>query len=293
MLPEATLASVKYTRLFKVPDESGVDPGTDYHHKIDSDLKSYNTILKKLIRQAKIQYYAEQFDKNKSNIRHTWSTIKEILNKCKNKRDFPSSFTINGQDIDDKYDIANQFNSFFASVGANISGGIINNGSKTVSSYLKQRIECSFQFECVGVSDVKKVIQNLASKNSSGHDGISVRFLKKILEIITPPLTHIINQSLCTGIFPDRLKIAKVIPLFKKGDQHVLDNYRVITMVRSDVHAKGQGQRSNVKVTEVNTQLSHYRTLTPVWIHTWQWNHAYSWKKHRRGAPIWVKFDDF
>ena len=77
----------------------------------------------------------------------------------------------------------------------------------------------------------EKVIQNLASKNSSGHDGISDRFLKKILEIITSPLTHIIKQSLCTGIFPDRLKIAKVIPLFKKGDQHVLDNYRPISLL--------------------------------------------------------------
>ena len=38
----------------------------------------------------------------------------------------------------------------------------------------------------------------------------------------------------------------------------------VITMVRSDVHAKGQGQRSKAKVTEVNTQLSRFRTLTPV-----------------------------
>ena len=57
----------------------------------------------------------------------------------------------------------------------------------------------------------------------------------------------------------------------------------VITMVKSDVHAKGQGQRSKVKVTEVNTQLSRFRTLTPVWIHIWQWNHAHSWKQHRRG----------
>ena len=136
---------------------------------------------------------------------------------------------INGQDTDDKYDIVNQFNSFFAS--ANISNGIINNGSKTVSSYLKQRIECSFQFERVGVSDMKKLIQNLASKNSSGYDGISARFCKKMFESITPPLTHIINQSLCTGIFPDRLKIAKVIPLFKKGDQHVLDNCRPISLL--------------------------------------------------------------
>ena len=63
----------------------------------------------------------------------------------------------------------------------------------------------------------------------------------------------------------------------------------VITMVKSDVHAKGQGQRSEVKVTEVNTQLSRFRTLSPVWIHIWQWNHAHSWKQHRRGALLFLK----
>ena len=40
---------------------------------------------------------------------------------------------------------------------------------------------------------------------------------------------------------------------------------------------KNQGQRSKVKVTEVNTQLSRFRTLTPVWIHICQWNHAHYW----------------
>ena len=63
----------------------------------------------------------------------------------------------------------------------------------------------------------------------------------------------------------------------------------VISMVRSNVHAKCQGQRSKVKVTEVNTQLSRFRTLTPVWIHIWQWNHAHSWKRHRRGALLFFK----
>ena len=48
-------------------------------------------------------------------------------------------------------------------------------------------------------------------------------------------------------------------------------------------------KRSKVKVTEVNTQLSRFRTLTPVWIHIWQWNHAHSWKKHRRGALLFFK----
>ena len=40
----------------------------------------------------------------------------------------------------------------------------------------------------------------------------------------------------------------------------------VITNDQSKVHAKGQGQRSKVKVTEVTTQLNCFRTVTPVWI---------------------------
>ena len=62
----------------------------------------------------------------------------------------------------------------------------------------------------------------------------------------------------------------------------------VITSDRSDVHAKGQGQRSKVKVTEVNTQLSHFRTVTPVWIQIWWWNDAQSLMLLRRGALLFL-----
>ena len=46
---------------------------------------------------------------------------------------------------------------------------------------------------------------------------------------------------------------------------------------------------SEVKVTEVNTQLSRFRTLTQVWIQIWQCNHAHSWKQDRRGALLFFK----
>ena len=63
----------------------------------------------------------------------------------------------------------------------------------------------------------------------------------------------------------------------------------VITSDRSEVHAKSQGQRSKVKVTEVTTQLNHFRTVTPVWIHIWWWNDAYSLIMFRRGALLFFK----
>ena len=96
------------------------------------------------------------------------------------------------------------------------------------------------------------------------------------------------TPSVCLSV---RVSVRLSVTPFSPCSHHriIMKFSEVITMVRSDVHAKGQGQRSKVKVTEVNTQLSRFRTLTPVWIHIWQWNHAHSWKQHRRGALLFFK----
>ena len=63
----------------------------------------------------------------------------------------------------------------------------------------------------------------------------------------------------------------------------------VITKDQGKVHAKGQGQRSKVKVTKVTTQLNRFRTVTPVWIHIWWWNDTYSLIMLRKGALLFLK----
>ena len=62
----------------------------------------------------------------------------------------------------------------------------------------------------------------------------------------------------------------------------------VITKDQGNVYAKGQGQRSKVKVTEVTTQLHRFRTVTPVWIHIWWWNDTYSLMLLRIGALLFL-----
>ena len=69
----------------------------------------------------------------------------------------------------------------------------------------------------------------------------------------------------------------------------IVSSWNFIISDKSDVHAKGQGQRSKVKVTEVTTQLNRFRTVTPVWIHMWWWNDAYSLIMLRRGALLFFK----
>ena len=71
----------------------------------------------------------------------------------------------------------------------------------------------------------------IRTKTSSGYDGISTQLLKFLSPALISPLRLIINQSLITGIFPDKLKIAKVVPFFKKGDIAKCDNYQPMSLL--------------------------------------------------------------
>ncbi len=64
-----------------------------------------------------------------------------------------------------------------------------------------------------------EIINKLSPKTSFGFDGISSKLLKSIKSAIVKPITIIINQMINTGIFPDMLKIAKIIPIYKKDDE--------------------------------------------------------------------------
>ena len=88
-----------------------------------------------------------------------------------------------------------------------------------------------FKFKEIRPSEVAKIISNLKSKPSSGHDNISSSLIKRIAEPLSIPLSLLVNQSLNAGIFPNRLKIAKVIPIYKKSDIFLFDNYRPISLL--------------------------------------------------------------
>ena len=94
---------------------------------------------------------------------------------------------------------------------------------------------CSLQLQCAVLRFfvIGKIINDISAKNSSGPDGINTIFLKLVKHDLISPLTNIVNQTLSTGIFPDRLEIAKVIPIYKKGDSLLAENYRPISLLSS------------------------------------------------------------
>ena len=88
-----------------------------------------------------------------------------------------------------------------------------------------------FSLTPVDVSDVLKVLKKLKPKTSCGVDGISSEMIKLCKEELAGPLTIIINRSICSGVFPEDWKLAKITPLLKKGDPTLLKNYRPVALL--------------------------------------------------------------
>ena len=79
----------------------------------------------------------------------------------------------------------------------------------------------SLFIQYVAPADIINIVNKVKPKSSSGQDGISTKLMKATITNIINPITHIINQSLQTGIVPDQMKIAKVVPIYKSSDQSI------------------------------------------------------------------------
>jgi len=80
-------------------------------------------------------------------------------------------------------------------------------------------------------SEIINIVHAFRNSKSPGPDNIGPKLLKLTLDDLIEPLVYICNLSFGTGCVPDSLKIAKVIPIFKKGDNSNPSNYRPISLL--------------------------------------------------------------
>ena len=134
----------------------------------------------------------------------------------------------NGDEITDKKEIAEKFNSFFVSVGSKLATTF--NFSRT-DHICPSVCYNSLSFHDVSLGTVHKLISELENGKSTGLDGICVRSLKLGSPILSFYLTHIFNLSLGTGTVPRIWKQKRVTPVFKKGEIDSVNNYRPISIL--------------------------------------------------------------
>ena len=194
--------------------------------------REYRNLLKKIIRRSKQEYIKTKCAQYKQNGKKLWQLINRVIGKTPNKKHVIDSLRVNGCIYQDSQTITNELCSFFSTVGENYANRI-KCDSNDIKNYIAQ-IPCSTTSiftHPTNKHEIGKLIDLLPSKTSSGFDDISNNLLKELKHSISLPLELIFNKSLVEGVFPERMKLADVIPLHKSKDPLESTNYRPISLL--------------------------------------------------------------
>ena len=192
--------------------------------------KRFHKILRQSIQEAKRTYYLTTFERFKHDIKQTWTIINDTLQREK-KNSLPCVFSHKGKVLKESNIIANEFNQYFTDIGPSLANQT--NANHNFKEYLHSPADSRLILQSIDEHKIMKIIKHLKNKTSTGTDGISHKLIKTAKNEPIKPLTIIINQMLHTGIFPEPLKISKVVPLYKANDQMLLSNYRPIALLPS------------------------------------------------------------
>ena len=224
--------------------------------------KEYRNLYNKLIRSAKQLHYKLQLEKNKNDLKKTWQILKDAIRMRKDKSLSIQEIRYNNVIINDKEMIADKFNEHFTTIADKITDEI--NPSDRDSIDFLRNFNLNFTFRNVYAFEIKDIIKELKSKASLDMYGMSNIFIKKITDQLINPLRHIFNRSLQTGIIPSKLKIAKVIPIFKLDKKDAkftenMSNYRPISLlpILSKILEKLVANRLSKFLNENNVLYSH------------------------------------
>ena len=126
-----------------------------------------------------------------------------------------------------KVDILNKANKFYINLGPNLNINL-NRAKENIHLHNK-----TIFLQPTDPMEVKTTIMRLKNKKSVGKDQIPIHLIKSVADEVAPLVSHLINLSISTGVFPDKLKVAQIVPIYKKGEKNQLSNYRPIALLNN------------------------------------------------------------
>ena len=137
--------------------------------------------------------------------------------KCpEENRSLPTTLEMENRIISDKNTIAEEFNTFFTNIGPNLSKKIPLI-SKTFDQYFSP-VDTQISHHDLTLKEFETAYKSLKRNKASGIDNINCNIVLDFFEALKTPLFYICRASLTEGVFPDEMKIAKVSPIFKGGN---------------------------------------------------------------------------
>lgn len=196
--------------------------------------KNYARLLRNLIRKSEQVYFHDQLSSKFNNAKDIWKTLNSIGNFSNKKKENNTIHEIktDRKNITNCNEIAEKFNEYFTTIGDKYSKQFLDDGKK-YKSYLGCPTLNSLYLKPADQPEILKIIETLKNSKSTSCDYFSNFLLKECKYSLLTPLLHIFNLSFATGVFPEPLKVTKIIPIYKGGDKLDLFNYRPISLTSS------------------------------------------------------------
>ena len=184
-----------------------------------------------MIRFEKDKYYQRFFKENKNNLIKVWKNIKNLINfKPKSKSNINCLYIDGKRTSTNPLEIANKFNDNFTTTAAKIEKKIVKIDKK-FHDYLINPNNKTFSLYPTTPTEVEEYIKNLNIRKAVGPFSLPNRILKEFSKLFSTPISKIFNMSLEFGVFPQKMKITKIIPFFKKEDNPDCNNYGPISLL--------------------------------------------------------------
>ena len=183
-----------------------------------------------MTRKSKANHFDNFFQENKLNLFKTWEGIRKIINITTKGIKEINCIQIGNKTINNRTKIANNFKNHFTSIAEKIEDNLVKS-KFNYSKYLSNPNEYSFFMKPTNAEEVLCEITKLENNKSIGPCSIPLKFLKLFKTTLSEPISLIANVSFSTGTFPSTLKTANVIPIYKKEDHTLRNNYRPISLL--------------------------------------------------------------
>lgn len=200
--------------------------------KRDTDILIYKGLRNKVvneIRLAKSRFYIQVLNEAKGNSKEIWKNINNLIGQEGHQVE-DIQLKSQGELIEDNGSIANIFNTYFIESVYELGNHFKKNNTMPVVG-LHTENDTGFRLNVTYEAQIKKIIDSLKSSKSKDAFHMDSMLIKKHLNTLTLPITHLINLSITQSCFPDSWKRAVITPIFKSGDRHEPNNYRPISIL--------------------------------------------------------------